>query len=39
MTSGARVGTVGSVDGAAPHLYFEIRHSATTLDPGPWLGL
>jgi murein hydrolase activator len=39
LTSGARVGTVGSVDGAPPRLYFEIRHNAATLDPGPWLGL
>jgi septal ring factor EnvC (AmiA/AmiB activator) len=39
VSSGARVGTVGSVDGTPPHLYFEIRHNASTLDPGPWLGL
>jgi septal ring factor EnvC (AmiA/AmiB activator) len=39
ITSGARLGTVGSVDGTPPHLYFEIRHNAATLDPGPWLGL
>jgi septal ring factor EnvC (AmiA/AmiB activator) len=37
--SGARIGTVGSVDGSAPRLYFELRHDASTLDPGPWLGL
>ncbi len=39
VASGARVGTVGSVDGTPPRLYFEIRRNATTLDPGPWLGL
>jgi murein hydrolase activator len=39
LTSGTRLGTVGSVDGTPPHLYFEIRHNASTLDPGPWLGL
>jgi murein DD-endopeptidase MepM/ murein hydrolase activator NlpD len=39
IASGARLGTVGSVDGTPPHLYFEIRHNASTLDPGPWLGL
>ena len=37
--SGARIGTVGSVDGSTPRLYFELRHNAATLDPGPWLGL
>jgi murein DD-endopeptidase MepM/ murein hydrolase activator NlpD len=39
VTSGARVGTVGSVDGSPPRLYFELRHNASTLDPAPWLGL
>jgi len=39
VTSGARVGTVGSIDGTPPRLYFELRHNASTLDPGPWLGL
>jgi len=39
VSAGARLGTVGSVDGAAPRLYFELRHDASTLDPGPWLGL
>jgi septal ring factor EnvC (AmiA/AmiB activator) len=39
VPAGARVGTVGSVDGRPPRLYFELRHNATTLDPGPWLGL
>jgi septal ring factor EnvC (AmiA/AmiB activator) len=39
VSNGARIGTVGSIDGAPPRLYFELRHNATTLDPGPWLGL
>jgi murein hydrolase activator len=39
VPSGARLGIVGSIDGSAPRLYFELRHNATTLDPGPWLGL
>ena len=39
VTSGARIGSVGSVDGTAPRLYFELRHNAATLDPAPWLGL
>lgn len=39
VTSGARIGTVGSVDGTPPRLYFELRHNASTLDPAPWLGL
>jgi septal ring factor EnvC (AmiA/AmiB activator) len=39
ITAGARVGTVGSVDGTPPKLYFELRHNATTIDPAPWLGL
>jgi murein hydrolase activator len=39
VTSGARIGTVGSIDGAPPRLYFELRHNAATLDPAPWLGL
>jgi septal ring factor EnvC (AmiA/AmiB activator) len=39
VPSGARLGTVGSIDGSPPRLYFEIRHNASTLDPGPWLGL
>lgn len=39
VTAGARVGAVGSVDGTAPKLYFELRHNASTLDPAPWLGL
>jgi septal ring factor EnvC (AmiA/AmiB activator) len=39
MPSGARIGTVGSIEGGPPRLYFELRHNASTLDPGPWLGL
>jgi septal ring factor EnvC (AmiA/AmiB activator) len=35
---GARLGTVGSVDGKGL-LYFEIRRGADTLDPTPWMGL
>jgi murein DD-endopeptidase MepM/ murein hydrolase activator NlpD len=38
ITAGERVGTVGD-DGEGPMLYFEIRHGAETLPPGPWLGL
>ena len=38
ITAGERVGTVGD-DGQGPMLYFEIRHGAETLVPGPWLGL
>ena len=39
VPSGGRVGTVGSIDGTPPKLYFGLRRNATTLDPGPWLGL
>jgi septal ring factor EnvC (AmiA/AmiB activator) len=39
VSAGARIGTVGSVDGTPPRCTFEIRHKASTLDPGPWLGL
>jgi septal ring factor EnvC (AmiA/AmiB activator) len=39
VSSGGRVGTVGSIDGTPPRLYFELRRNAATLDPGPWLGL
>jgi len=38
ITAGERIGTVGD-DGQGPMLYFEIRHGAETLVPGPWLGL
>jgi septal ring factor EnvC (AmiA/AmiB activator) len=37
--AGVRVGTVGSIDGTPPRLYFELRHNASTIDPAPWLGL
>ena len=38
---GARLGALGGgSSGALPAvLYFEIRHRADTIDPGPWLGL
>ncbi len=51
LSAGAKVGTVGSASTedraneksgsktAGPSLYFEIRHGATAIDPGPWLGL
>jgi septal ring factor EnvC (AmiA/AmiB activator) len=39
VPSGARIGTVGNADGRRPRLYFEIRHNAAIVDPGPWLGL
>lgn len=37
----ARIGALGGgSSGALPAvLYFEIRHRADTIDPGPWLGL
>jgi murein DD-endopeptidase MepM/ murein hydrolase activator NlpD len=38
ITAGERIGTVGD-DGQGPMLYFEIRHGAETLVPGPWLGM
>jgi septal ring factor EnvC (AmiA/AmiB activator) len=38
ITAGERIGTVGD-DGAGPMLYFQIRHGAETLTPGPWLGM
>ena len=38
LTAGERIGTVGD-DGQGPMLYFEIRHGAETLQPGPWLGM
>ncbi len=36
--AGAKIGTVGVMNGK-PALYFEIRHGADALDPGPWMGL
>jgi murein DD-endopeptidase MepM/ murein hydrolase activator NlpD len=38
LGAGDRLGTVGD-DGQGPMLYFEIRHGAETIPPGPWLGL
>ena len=38
LGAGDRVGTVGD-DGQGPMLYFEIRHGAETIPPGPWLGM
>ncbi|MEJ7729403.1 MAG: peptidoglycan DD-metalloendopeptidase family protein [Polyangiaceae bacterium] len=39
VPANGRIGTVGAASGGAPLLYFELRRSAETLDPGPWLGL
>ena len=33
----ARLGSVSTT--AEAHLYFELHHNATTIDPRPWLGL
>jgi murein DD-endopeptidase MepM/ murein hydrolase activator NlpD len=38
ITAGERIGTVGD-DGEGPMLFFQIRHGAETLQPGPWLGM
>jgi murein hydrolase activator len=38
LASGSRLGTVGSVDGAA-RLYFEIRAGTTTVPPADWFGI
>jgi murein DD-endopeptidase MepM/ murein hydrolase activator NlpD len=38
ITAGERIGTVGD-DGEGSMLYFQIRHGAETLPPGPWLGM
>jgi murein DD-endopeptidase MepM/ murein hydrolase activator NlpD len=38
ISAGERVGAVGD-EGQGPMLYFEIRHGAETVPPGPWLGL
>jgi septal ring factor EnvC (AmiA/AmiB activator) len=35
----ARLGALGSSGAFPAVLYFEIRHRADTIDPGPWLGL
>jgi murein hydrolase activator len=39
VSSGGRIGVVGAGNGRGAALYFEIRHSAATLDPSSWLGL
>ncbi len=45
LSAGAKVGTVGRRSGddaakpAGSALYFEVRHGANTVEPGPWLGL
>jgi septal ring factor EnvC (AmiA/AmiB activator) len=39
IPANGRVGTVGSEAGKPPMLYFELRRSAETIDPSPWLGL
>lgn len=36
---GARIGAIGGSGALPAILYFEIRHRADTIDPGPWLGL
>ncbi len=38
VSAGEKLGTVGD-EGAGPMLYFEVRHGADTISPGPWLGL
>ena len=38
LSAGERLGTVGD-EGEGPMLYFEVRHGADTIPPGPWLGL
>jgi septal ring factor EnvC (AmiA/AmiB activator) len=35
----ARLGALGGSGALPAVLYFEIRHRADTVDPGPWLGL
>jgi septal ring factor EnvC (AmiA/AmiB activator) len=43
LSAGAKLGTVGMREGgpkaAGSALYFEVRHGANTVEPGPWLGL
>jgi murein DD-endopeptidase MepM/ murein hydrolase activator NlpD len=43
LSAGAKIGTVGRRSGdeasKASALYFEVRHGASTIEPGPWLGL
>ncbi len=38
ISAGEKVGTVGD-EGQGAMLYFEVRHGADTIPPGPWLGL
>lgn len=38
LPAGAIVGTVGD-EGTGAHLYFEVRHGSTTVDPLPWFGI
>jgi septal ring factor EnvC (AmiA/AmiB activator) len=39
VPAGSRIGGVGRDATGASVLYFELRHKAATIDPGPWLGL
>jgi septal ring factor EnvC (AmiA/AmiB activator) len=45
LSGGAKIGTVGRGAGDQANkplgaaLYFEVRHGANTIEPGPWLGL
>jgi murein DD-endopeptidase MepM/ murein hydrolase activator NlpD len=38
ISAGEKLGTVGD-EGQGAMLYFEVRHGADTISPGPWLGL
>jgi murein DD-endopeptidase MepM/ murein hydrolase activator NlpD len=38
IAQGARVGAMGG-SGGHGLVYFELRHDAETIDPGPWLGM
>jgi septal ring factor EnvC (AmiA/AmiB activator) len=38
ISAGEKIGTVGD-EGQGAMLYFEVRHGADTISPGPWLGL
>ena len=39
IAASGRIGTVGADGSRSPALYFELRKSGATIDPGPWLGL
>jgi len=45
LSAGAKIGTVGrgaaaeTTRAGGPALYFEVRQGASTIEPGPWLGL